>query len=309
VLSSQPLAGGTRLDTAEAAGGPAFLVISGRHRRGEPDCGPSIIPIRALPGYPQRSAGPERHRIPVPTCQATLADMIEIPAGPFIYGGPGDPPSPLLLAGGTTEEQVVSLSSFHIDRTEASNAFFRVFAEMARLTAHRAPVYFDSEGLQDAARPASPVSSVDWDTSLVFCRFLGKELPTEQQWQRVARGPLFVDGERNDRTFPWGHGWLAGAARVRDTSPGVRPPCTHPRDVSLDGVCDLTGNVQEWTMTAIGAFDGRVVRGASWDTDPTSPQGTMVDFMAIPNPRVRTTRQYDLGFRCVRHASGTAIYR
>ncbi|MBL8622209.1 MAG: SUMF1/EgtB/PvdO family nonheme iron enzyme [Myxococcales bacterium] len=299
LLSSEPLPGGTRLDTAEASGGPAFLVISGRNRAGEPDCGPSIIPIRALPGYPQRKLGPQRHRIPVPSCQATYADMIEIPAGEFIYGGPGEPPSPLLLASEDTSPEAVRLGApFKIDRTEVSNARFLVFATMSRLTRMRAPVYVQSTGLEGAARRDHPVTSVDWDTSIHFCRYLGNNLPSDQQWQRTSRGPLIVNGRINRRNFPWGTDWIDGAARIRTSSPGVARSCTHPLDVSLEGACDLIGNVHEWTATRIGPDDVRIVRGASWDNDAVLPGGNIVDLVAIQNPRPRFVREYSIGFRC-----------
>src|SRR5262249_52527391 len=86
--------GGVYAEHVEARGGRAFLVVNGRQRAGEKPCGASVVPLIALPGYRERDA--ERAmNIRVPTCQATLEDTIEIPAGPFIFGGPGQPPSEL----------------------------------------------------------------------------------------------------------------------------------------------------------------------------------------------------------------------
>src|SRR5690606_30642871 len=100
---------------AEASAGPAFLEVD----RGP--CPPAIVRLRWLPGYAQRSEAPERLLVRVPTCQATLAGTVAIPAGVFIYGGPGEggprePPIP--LDDYVEPEEPVELSAFRIDRTE-----------------------------------------------------------------------------------------------------------------------------------------------------------------------------------------------
>jgi formylglycine-generating enzyme required for sulfatase activity len=231
LLSSELLSGGTRLDTAEASGGPAFLVISGRNRAGEPDCGPSIIPIRALPGYPQRKLGPQRHRIPVPSCQATYADMIEIPAGEFIYGGPGEPPS----TASTTLEERRLLQAFQIDRNEATNAFVSQLARQSLAPGLARQFHAVAPELEFSHRPDAPATNLSYTTAIALCRIAGKELQLDEQWMKAMRGGLTIDGVINPlprRNFPWGTSTLpppcniarAGAspARVLDERPHGR---------------------------------------------------------------------------------------
>jgi formylglycine-generating enzyme required for sulfatase activity len=303
LLSSRAREGGNRIDLAEAAGGPAFLVITGRGRSGE-TCAPSILPIRALPGYAEREDGPVRHRIAVPTCQATNADLITIPAGPFYYGGVGEPPSQLLASEPElAKEQLITLPAYRIARTETTNAQFATLAAMVKLTSIKANRAFQSIGLEHASEPERPVVFLDWDTSRRFCLYWGRSLPTSAQWQKALRGPAIVDGVANRRTFAWKGDWKTGAARVRTARPGVALPCTHPLDISIYGVCDLVGNVQEWTLTsppgADNSEDAYVVRGAMWESDEHGGEGTIADWAAIENPRVSSAKQYSLGFRCV----------
>jgi hypothetical protein len=124
---------------------------------------PSILPVRALPGYARRAPCRPEFTIAVPTCQATWAGTIEIPAGPFIEGGPGEPPSELQLeVAETAQERVVDLPAFAIDRTEVTNAAYGMFASVATLTGVEAPIYVDAVRASAPREPSYPVTSVGW---------------------------------------------------------------------------------------------------------------------------------------------------
>lgn len=132
--------------------------------------------------------------------------------------------------------------------------------------------------------PLFPVVGVTYFEAEAYCTWLamttGKayRLPTEEEWERAARG---VAGQ----VYPWGEAFegarlnCADAWAGRDLSDfdvwsewwdqkpeyvGTTAVCTYPQGASPAGVWDLSGNVWEWTGSA---WDGehKVLRGGSWD--------------------------------------------
>lgn len=286
----------------EATGGPAALIVHGRARTGE-WCAPSILRIRALPGFAERGAQ-RRVRVAVPSCQATRADAVEIAAGEFVYQGPGDPPA--LDVRGVLPEQYLYLPRYWIDRTEVPNALFRWFSSAAALTGYPPPEYPDQGFMAIASRHDFPVVAIDAHTGEAFCRFMGKRLPTSQEWEKAARGGVTLDarGRINwepARLYPWGAGGLGGRVNMFGTEDGwdvAAPVGSYSEGASPYGVLDLLGNVEEWTATPTrdvpnGAL--RVTRGGHWDDQLSA--GHLSNILEVDrNPRFFN---YALGVRCV----------
>lgn len=295
-VSRQPLA--TEVVTSrawrvEARGGRAILEVS------RPGCAPSFVPLARLPGYAQRES-PATFTIAVPTCQATRSEMVEIEAGPYISGGFGDPPivpSTEIDSEQIAAEKTVQLAAYSIDRTEVSNAAYAMFTKPTYATALTAPSFPAMEAFRNVG-PDYPVALVTWGQARAFCRFMGKRLPADQEWEKAARGGLRV-GERPNprprRIVPWGDASVV-RGNVKDTG-GERPwPTSTDRgDVSPYGVIGLAGNVQEWTRTLVMP-DYYAARGCGWSWCTSAMLPTM---LAIPNARAVTFKSLDLGFRCV----------
>jgi formylglycine-generating enzyme required for sulfatase activity len=288
--ADDPLARAWRI---HVRGGKAVLVVS------RPGCAPSVIPLARLPGYAQRDRTPTLS-VAVPTCAASHADTIEIAAGTYISGGVGDPP--VLLSDGVTPEQVpdervVDLPRFAIDRTEVSNAAFRMASNAQYATSIAHPIYPTITEMREVGA-SHPIFQITWAQARAFCRFHGKDLPTEAQWEKSARGGLAINERPNPRprrVVPWGDP-SRSVANVKDTGDGAPAPIgSHSADVSPYGVLDLGGNVQEWTRTVLqpGFY---AARGCGWSFCTNS----MVPMMlAIPNGRAASFKSLDLGFRCV----------
>jgi formylglycine-generating enzyme required for sulfatase activity len=155
---------------------------------------------------------------------------------------------------------------------------------------------------REAGKPDHPVSGIQWKDAAAYCRYLGKSLPTSEQWEKALRGGLtLASSARNPhpaRNLPWGTPRPDATAKLSGVEPaGTAPVGSFPDDISPEGVLDLAGNVSEWTVTAPNS-DGpdRVIRGGNWtETDRES----LVDFMAIRNVRIPTVTWFSIGFRCV----------
>ncbi len=86
-----------------------------------------------------------------------------------------------------------------------------------------------------------------------YARWVGKRLPTEEQWQRAAYGS--VAGAQ--RYYPWGEEAPAADRGNFDlASWDPMPVNAHPRGQSAFGVEGMLGNGWEWTSTAFGPFEG-----------------------------------------------------
>ncbi|MCH6556906.1 MAG: SUMF1/EgtB/PvdO family nonheme iron enzyme [Nitrospirae bacterium] len=159
--------------------------------------------------------------------------IVRIPAGSFLRG---------TNAGGYDEkpEGTVHLDTYLIDRYEVTN---RHYQEFRAATGHRkaAPPSRYAKNIARLRDPNQPVVYVSWEDADAYCRWRGKRLPTEAQWEKAMRG---TDG----RLWPWGNA-LERTASNWGNEDGYRftaPVGTFERDVSPFGVVDGAGNVMEW---------------------------------------------------------------
>ena len=128
-------------------------------------------------------------------------------------------------------------------------------------------------------RPVVLVSASDADA---YCRWQGKRLPTEQEWEAACRGP-------EGRRFAWGNDWNAPALQLATSE--TASVLAHPKGTTPEGVSDLLGNVFEWTADDFSA-DRRVLRGCSWDDAPGTCR------CAFRHGRPASSRHILIGFRC-----------
>ncbi|MFP2960669.1 protein kinase domain-containing protein [Myxococcus sp. 1LA] len=290
---------GTLREQVEAPSRPAWLVV---HRGA---CPPSMVRLERLPGHQERGrASPQVIRIPVPTCEASRAGSVMIPPGP--YWRPGDDEE-------GTAEQLVEVGRFAIDTTEVTNGQFHLFQEEVLMrTAHERELPPDHPGFVGALEPRRPVTGVDALTSEAFCRFMGKKLPTMDEWRKAFRGGLTLDEAgtvRNPdprRKTVWQEPKRVPPTNLmgEDVYPTVSPVGAFPEDVSPYGLLDMAGNVAEWTETtaASGRFRTlRMMAGGRWD----SPEELRHHEVAWVNHMPQRRFEFAIGIRCVERLHGT----
>jgi formylglycine-generating enzyme required for sulfatase activity len=171
-----------------------------------------------------------------------LAGMVLVPAGPFLYGD---------------AEQEVDLPAFYIDRLEVSQANYAKFLEYIERSGDHSHCHPDEPahkdhtplawGRPDINDPRFPVVGLDyWDVQ-AYAKWVGKRLPTEQEWEKAARG---TDGRR----FPWGDEWHADRCNwgpSGDNNRTLLPVDSLLEGASPYGCLHMLGNAAEWTASFI----------------------------------------------------------
>jgi formylglycine-generating enzyme required for sulfatase activity len=222
------------------------------------------------------------------------ASMVLVPAGPFIYGASNERllhllESPELVNKVRIEfkeidEQEVTLDDFYIDVSPVTNAQYMRFLQESRYKKH--PSYSTDTRFE---LPDHPVVRVDWDDATAYAKWAGKALPSEEQWEKAARG---TDG----RMFPWGDGFDPSRCNCAEVNYlATSPVGRFTQGRSPYGVEDMVGNV--WEMTT-GSWDGpqKTMRG-----------GCYLTFLSYCHTTMRWTASEEelqqgpkwLGFRCV----------
>jgi formylglycine-generating enzyme required for sulfatase activity len=216
----------------------------------------------------------------------TPGEMVLIPAGEFILGD-NDKSSTAF------PQQKINLPAFWIDKYETTGMEFLNFAVETGYAGQGAREGKDWRQFVTAEKAYDPVVYITWDDALTYCKSKGKRLPTEGEWEKAARG---TDGRR----YPWGNDWKSNLSNTYEA--GLTKPASIGKfdgDVSVFGVHDMLGNVQEWTSSWYKPYKGnpkkdenfgerfRVVRGVSsryygerthlWDRSAYLP-GSLYDF-------------------------------
>ncbi len=122
---------------------------------------------------------------------------------------------------------------------------------------------------------------VSWYEAEAYCRFAGRRLPTEAEWEYAAS---FDPVSRMKRRHPWGDAaWTTALANLEGGAPASVH--TYPRGDSAFGLRQMIGNVWEWTASTFLPYPGfvrdpyqeysepwfgthKVLRGGSFATPP-----------------------------------------
>jgi formylglycine-generating enzyme required for sulfatase activity len=221
------------------------------------------------------------------------APAVIVPAGNFTMGD--DEESPL---------REIYLDAFYIDKYEVTVSRY---ANFLKTTGGVRPPEGWEEATLDGAKDL-PVVGVDWYDADAYCKWAGKRLPTEAEWEKAARG---TDG----RMYPWGNDEPTslranfGKSSENPYKGGLAPVGGREAGSSPYGAQDLAGNVAEWVADWLAegfprgdvrnpkgpeGGKGKVIRGGGW-YDPPDRLKSSRRMQASPGNLAA-----DVGFRCAK---------
>jgi len=218
--------------------------------------------------------------------------IVRVPAGEFWYGCNRSVEKKCYSADKPGRQ--ITLPAFQIDKTEVTVSAYEACVRAGKCTKPDRGRYCNWE---KPGRERHPINCVDWNQAKAYCAWEGKRLPSEQEWEKAARG-------RDGRKYPWGNRGVSCSRAVIDEDGKVNsndgcgrkstwPVGSKPSGASPYGVLDMSGNLWEWTSGWYSATkETRVVRGGSWARRPEE---------ARASARRRggpASRYHDIGFRC-----------
>jgi serine/threonine protein kinase/formylglycine-generating enzyme required for sulfatase activity len=224
------------------------------------------------------------------TKRAPPLETVNVPAGELLVGGDAPNESP---------KHKVSVGALVADAHEVT---VRAYASCVTAGACAPPLAGPRCNWERPEREGDPINCVSHLDAERYCRWRGARLPTESEWEYLARGA-------EARAFPWGATapdddqlcWR------RDDAEVTCPVRAHPRGNTSSGLVGLGDNVMEWTASPYCPYDSPcdtrsdpspsaklAVRGGSWRATDASAVRATARMPLAPTVQVDT-----VGLRCV----------
>lgn len=185
------------------------------------------------------------------------------------------------IVGFAKTRKEVEVKTFYIDKFPVTNREYSYFLEEKK----RKPPKDWVGGTYPLGKADNPVVYVRHEDAREYCKWKGKRLPREEEWERAARGTEGL-------AYPYGMGFAKGIcntseSNIKDTSPVYK----HKQCVSPYGAYDMAGNVWEWTSSAeSGKY---ILKGGSYKDSADKA-------LSYANRKEDASKSdKNIGFRCV----------
>jgi formylglycine-generating enzyme required for sulfatase activity len=248
-------------------------------------------------------------------CERPPEGMVRVPSGEFVMGSDEEDTEDRATEHGITKPwfmdqhpaHLVNLPTFFIDRYEVTHWQYREFVQQ---TGRRPPPDW-SGGRYPNEKDNHPVIHITWYDANAYCQWSGKRLPSENEWEKAARG---TDG----RKYAWGNQFDEEYANINNAVGHTTVVGQYEKGISPYGAYDMIGNVWEWTTDWYKGYPGstyrhdkfgeqvKVLRGNSWAGLGHYPPEVEKEIMA--HNSLTTFRLFmnpdgfvnDVGFRCAK---------
>ena len=257
---------------------------------------PSPIPTQAPTNIPSIAVPSATPTSATPTLGSTKVSdkdkMVEIyiPGGEFTMGAVNDPDARQVIDHEHSFPEVPSfkftLDSYWIDKFDVTNSQWALCVAAGACKPPKTGLFSLPNYASDPKYANYPVVSITWFMATDYCKWAGRRLLTEAEWEKAARGT-------DARKYPWGNDPVTSKranfcdvhcprtianSNFNDGYPEMSPVGSFPDGASPFGVMDMAGDVWNWTSTLIRNYpynptDGRedqnapgerVWRGGTW---------------------------------------------
>jgi iron(II)-dependent oxidoreductase len=282
--------------------------------------GEALLYTRQTLGYPCPRIETGLERVPEQWSAGPLPGDVEVPGGTFYLGAMPEEP---FVFDNEKWAHSVEIKRFRIARAPVTNA---EFAEFVRDGGYRRREFWGEEGWRwreqvHASHPVYwveagntfkehrfdrlfllephvPVIHLNWYEAQAYCRWAGRRLPTEAEWEAAAAGEPTEGGQLSTqpRRFPWGQALpTSEQANLDGRALGPIEVAALPAGDSAFGCRQMMGNVWEWTSSTFEPYPGfvpdpyqdysqpwfgtrKVLRGGCWATRPRLLRNTWRNF-------------------------------
>jgi formylglycine-generating enzyme required for sulfatase activity len=194
----------------------------------------------------------------------------------------------------------VFLDAFHIDIYEVTNVKYKKYVDETKA---KKPLGWENP---EFVGDQQPVVGISWKEALNYCKWNGKRLPTEAEWEKAGRGKRPVK-------YPWGNSPPdSEKLNFNEEKNKTMSVGYYEKGKSDYGIYDLSGNASEWVQdwhfpeyylfspkeNPKGPERGqyKIIRGGNWRN---TAEYVDLTYRNATTPRMRNT---GIGFRCAKSA-------